>query len=418
MSAPRAQPRPRVRVLLDSGAFSSWKKGEPIELDKYIEFIKEYQDLIANYVCLDTIPGKLGRMDRSQDAIEESAEASYRNQQKMRDAGLAPIPVFHQGERWHWLERYVADGEPYVGISPYLRSTQANLMAWLDECFTRVTDSAGRAIVKTHGFGVTAHEAVWRYPWQSVDSTTWAIAPCYGMLVMPCCDLAGNFDLRRPARQFYVGGGIKLGTEKAPTFVSGSGGMFDWAAGRNLDALDDVLSGGETLDWVHKYAEQCGTSVTAFRHDQYARTAAHIVYFKMLGDQRGEVLFKPSHRRGSFLAEPASARRAGKPADVRFRVIFATNTCYKQGRILTQFGVMDRLLSYWVLRDCKTLRPRLEEYVTRGFQGKDRGLNVSQAMIAEPVIQRGWDSRSYIDFRRRCMSLRAGEGGDGEEAVS
>jgi len=43
----------------------------------------------------------------------------------------------------------------------------------------------GKAVVKVHGFGVTAHEYLLRYPWWSVDSTTWTKKGGFGTIFMP-----------------------------------------------------------------------------------------------------------------------------------------------------------------------------------------------------------------------------------------
>lgn len=381
----------KANVLLDSGAFSAWNRGETIDVKDYITFVKANRHLVSNYVCLDTIPGSMGRMDRSQESIESSATASYKNQQIIKSAGLTPIPVFHQGERFDWLERYLADGEPYIGISPYMRSTQSSLIKWLDECFSRVTDSSGRALAKTHGFGVTSHDVMWRYPWHSVDSTTWAIAPAYGMLILPACAADGSLDLRQPARQFYVGDGA-ISTDTRT----------------RIDHLGDIGN-----EWLHKYAEICGTSVTAFRNDQYARTTAHIIYFKLLEEQRGKVQFE--HRRATFFKpRPAAPGAAGRqPADVKFRVIFATNLTNKQCLILTRLGAANRLLSYWDLRKYKDATERLEQYATTGHLSqalKGRKTNDVGGEIPEfePAVRTNWETTNYTDFRRRRLAGRFG----------
>jgi len=92
--------------MLDSGAYSAWNRDETIDIDEYIAFIKKHRKLVDTYVNLDVIPGKYGR-PRTQQEVEASAKLSYENLQYMKSKGLSPIPVFHQGERFHWLERGV-----------------------------------------------------------------------------------------------------------------------------------------------------------------------------------------------------------------------------------------------------------------------------------------------------------------------
>src|SRR4051812_44347063 len=85
-----------MSILLDSGAYSAWTKGVVIDLPSYIQFIKKHRRMLAGYVNLDVIPGQDGRRPHDREQIEAAARASYRNLQLMRDAGLTPIPVFHQ----------------------------------------------------------------------------------------------------------------------------------------------------------------------------------------------------------------------------------------------------------------------------------------------------------------------------------
>src|SRR5580692_1929900 len=90
--------KPKISLMLDSGAFSAWKRGISINLAEYIAYIKKHEHLLASYVCLDQIPGKPG-VKRTQAEVDDAAAQSYKNQQTMKKAGLTPIPVFHQGER-------------------------------------------------------------------------------------------------------------------------------------------------------------------------------------------------------------------------------------------------------------------------------------------------------------------------------
>ena len=104
-------------ILLDSGAFSAFNLGEHIDLDDYIGFVKANKGLIYRCINLDKIPGNFGIREWRPEGIEAAAAASYANHQKMKEAGLNPIPVFHQDENFRWLEKYLADGEDYICLS-------------------------------------------------------------------------------------------------------------------------------------------------------------------------------------------------------------------------------------------------------------------------------------------------------------
>jgi hypothetical protein len=109
-------PKPRIELFLDSGAYTAWTKGQTIDVRDYIKFVREAEPWIAIYANLDVIPGGSDRVRTTADA-EASAAQSVRNLQIMKDAGLKPLPVFHQGEHFRWLDRMLVDGEDYIGIS-------------------------------------------------------------------------------------------------------------------------------------------------------------------------------------------------------------------------------------------------------------------------------------------------------------
>src|SRR5260221_8934511 len=106
----------KVQLMLDSGAFSAWNRGEEINIKEYIAYVKRNQHLLHSHVNLDVIPGVHGQR-RATDDVESSAKQSYDNLQIMKAAELRPIPVFHHGESLTWLERLLKDGEPYIGLS-------------------------------------------------------------------------------------------------------------------------------------------------------------------------------------------------------------------------------------------------------------------------------------------------------------
>ena len=88
-----------TEIMLDSGAFSVWNMGKTIDIYKYIEFIKENN--IEIYFNLDVIG---------------DVEGTKKNQKIMEDNGLKPIPVFHYGEPFEYLDWLVKQGYTYIGI--------------------------------------------------------------------------------------------------------------------------------------------------------------------------------------------------------------------------------------------------------------------------------------------------------------
>lgn len=174
-------------LIMDSGAFSAWSKGLSIDFDAYIAYCLEHLEHITYVVNLDVIPAKPGQKSISQEEIERSASLGYRNARKMIASGIPKeklIHVFHQNENFKWLERMVDEFE-YIGLSPANDRTTQEKMVWLDQCMPYVTDAKGLPTIKFHGFAVTAHSLMMRYPWFSVDSASWCQQAGRGVVYIP-----------------------------------------------------------------------------------------------------------------------------------------------------------------------------------------------------------------------------------------
>jgi hypothetical protein len=158
--------------MLDSGAFSAWAQKTEISLDEYIQFIHDMKGRYEFYVNLDDI---------------ESPEKSWENQKEMERQGLDPLPVYHYGESMKFLHNLMDDYE-YFGVGGVaLRKSAQVRTAFFDEIFnllcTKKTDYLPTH--KVHGFGMTSLNIVLRYPWYSVDSTSWFNAGRMGEVIVP-----------------------------------------------------------------------------------------------------------------------------------------------------------------------------------------------------------------------------------------
>lgn len=160
----------QVNLFLDSGAFSAMTKGVEINIQDYIAFIKEYRKYISVYAVLDVIG---------------DPEATLRNQHIMEDAGLCPLPCFHYGEPLRYLQKYVAEYD-YIALGGMARlGARPDMFRFLDDCFDVICDKDGLPKVKVHGFGITTISVMKRYPFYSVDSTSWLIGSRNGQIFVP-----------------------------------------------------------------------------------------------------------------------------------------------------------------------------------------------------------------------------------------
>ena len=140
-----------VSLFIDSGAFSSESSGKPINIDDYIAFIKETG--VSVYAGLDVIG---------------DAGASMLNQKYMEQAGLQPIPTFHLGSSLEDLKP-ILEEYSYIAIGGAVYS--AGVEEHLDNVWNYILNN--KPSVKVHGFGLTNYEFMKRYPWYSIDSSTY-----------------------------------------------------------------------------------------------------------------------------------------------------------------------------------------------------------------------------------------------------
>lgn len=161
-----------ISLFLDSGAYSAMTQGVSIDIDEYISFIKKNKKYIDVYACLDVIG---------------DPKQTYKNQLYMESKGLKPLIAFHRGEDYKWLQKYI-DKYDYValgGLAGKGDSVQ-NLQRHLDKCFEMICDpKTGMPKLKIHGFGVTSVRILVRYPWYSVDSTSWVLSGRFGGVLVP-----------------------------------------------------------------------------------------------------------------------------------------------------------------------------------------------------------------------------------------
>lgn len=241
----------------------------------------------------------------------------------MKESGLSPIPVFHQGERFEWLDKMLEDGESYVGISPYLRSHQSEIVAWMDKCYSRITDSKGRPLVKTHGFGVTSSLICHRYPFYSVDSTSWSVGGGYGQILMP--------KYR----------GDKPDYSQSPQMYKISARKTDQSSG--FDGLSQAQQ-----DRVIHHATHLRISMGELRNAFTGRWKFNVDFYKNMAASCDGRLFKNKLR--SMFDKSFSDREGYEPEPLRmyFATVIHTN---HHNQFLNAQGIRNRLLSFAFLKD-------------------------------------------------------------------
>lgn len=165
-----------VHLMVDSGAFSAWRKGSVIDLTGYVRYIKQHH--IGKYIVLDVVG---------------DPEKSDANLKAMEDEGLYPIPVFHYGVSFDWLDRYAAR-YPYIALGGTVGKTTLQRLAFFTEVFQRHPQ------LHYHGLGMTAPDLLRQFPWFSVDSTTWLVGKTHGRLITDAGQVRANAEMTTSER--------------------------------------------------------------------------------------------------------------------------------------------------------------------------------------------------------------------------
>ncbi len=91
-------------VVLDSGAWSAFQRGKPVDIDAYVRFCSEHGHRYDWYAAADVIG---------------NPAAGMRNFERMLRAGLRPVPVFHGDDPWSLLGEFrTASSLVALGSSP------------------------------------------------------------------------------------------------------------------------------------------------------------------------------------------------------------------------------------------------------------------------------------------------------------
>jgi len=166
-------------LILDSGAFSVWSKGDEVDIDAYAVFCENMIRLFPQTNCycvnLDVIPGKFGTRPTAQQIIN-SAEEGWKNMEYLESKGLKVIPVFHQHEDFAVLDK-LRNHTDYIGVSPANDVSMDEKINWMNKVYSIIKDT-----IKTHGFAVTAMKQLANYPLFSADSSSWTSPSRFGTI--------------------------------------------------------------------------------------------------------------------------------------------------------------------------------------------------------------------------------------------
>ncbi len=187
--------------MLDSGAYSAWINHTPLKVEGYAEYCKANEHLVDYIINLDVIPGIYGDKKRlSSLDVEAAAIQGWNNYEYMLAQGIPKeklIHVFHQNDDVKWLEKMLEFGMTFIGISPANDSSTKQRIAWLDSIMPLLCDDRGFPHTKFHGFAATSVILMVRFPWFSVDSTSWVKFSRFGTIYVPHIDKHGKYKYNK-----------------------------------------------------------------------------------------------------------------------------------------------------------------------------------------------------------------------------
>jgi hypothetical protein len=156
----------KLDLFLDSGAFTAFTQKVDIQPKDYAAYYHNVRHMFTVCSSLDAI----GNPERSYELLKE-----------LEALGCKVQPVYHAREDPRWLCKYIEEGYDYIFIGGMVPETTNWLRFWLDDLFAKyLTQSDGTPRVRLHGFGLTDQALMFRYPWYSVDSTSWIFTGMFG----------------------------------------------------------------------------------------------------------------------------------------------------------------------------------------------------------------------------------------------
>lgn len=180
-----------TKVILDSGAFTSWTKGQHVSINalikSYARYIDKYESRYesVHLINLDVIPGTLQKQATAQEMQDGMKQSLVNYDILHKEFGDRVLPVFHQGEPWSYLKEVAAVND-YICLSPQNNVHEANRVLWSEEVHTRCDN-------KTHGLATTGKAMITKNRWQSVDSASWVRHAAVGKVML--CTGKGSYTI-------------------------------------------------------------------------------------------------------------------------------------------------------------------------------------------------------------------------------
>lgn len=224
-------------------------------IEDYISFCKSF-NRSSFFVSLDVI---------------HNPELTWKFFSRLRKRGVEAMPVLHFGADPVWASKYLSEGCKYIGLGGLGDDVTVTdvraYMGWADIVWDKMR-KGDTVLCKVHGFALTSIRLMTRYPWASVDSTTWTSRSRLGDLTLPSfCGKEGEDFSKR----FFV-----------PVTQQSRGRK------EHLDYRGVNVSRG-----ISRYLESLGTSVEEVREKGEIRDSVNLYHMMRHQDALNEAKSVP-----------------------------------------------------------------------------------------------------------------------------
>jgi hypothetical protein len=153
-----------LNVMIDSGAFSAYTRGNPIEFSNYAKFINDYKKKYKDYNIKFTFI--------SLDVIGDHKK-SLANYLKFKDLGIDVIPVIHATNfKDKHLKPYLDLKVPYLALGGAVGKGIKMQQLFCKKCWN-IFSKEKNYKPKVHLLGMTSPKILSNFPAFSCDSSGW-----------------------------------------------------------------------------------------------------------------------------------------------------------------------------------------------------------------------------------------------------
>ena len=183
------------KLFVDSGAFTAWTRGVKLDVDEYIKWLNDNCEEIYLAGQIDVIPGEYGKTPTLEQRYI-AAKETWENYLYMRERLINPdmiVYTFHLGEDYNFLKNALQDTTiKYIALGGTVGSNVKIKEQFFEKCFEIIKNSPNPN-VKVHAFGMTSVDLIQKFPFTSVDSTSWIMTGAVGNIFSKY----GNIDLSK-----------------------------------------------------------------------------------------------------------------------------------------------------------------------------------------------------------------------------